>query len=191
MSGGDMTKGRGRFIALVGCLLAVWSLASVVGAQTLEDAAKRERARRERLAKEAGKPKPTFSDDDLRARRPRGSSGGEAGAADAGGTSGSESGGAASDATSIQAYWQERLKSARDEVERAKTRVADLESTARAGQGAPLPTDADAAQEEASRRARARQDADAAKRDLTEAERALADLEKEASKSGSGSQSGT
>jgi hypothetical protein len=181
-----MTNRQIGSLAFTGALAAVWMWAVPVGAQNLNEVAKREKERRERVQKNSPSPAPSFTEEDLKDKRESGRPPAEAGAGEeATGAAGESSAPAAEEEkSSVESYWESRLSAARDDVERAKARVTELEAAARAARGAPTAGTYTEAQQEADRRRQVIEDYAAAQRELAQAERALGDLEREARRGG-------
>ena len=187
----------GRTTRFVGGLALLLALGPAASGQSLGEAARKEKERRQK----AGPTGPAFTDDDLRgyaeggpaakgaARGPDKSTAGEKGSADKATKEGTARGG---EGAGDEAYWRARAKTARAAVEGAEARVAQAEAAVRAapagGIRQPQPGDALAqvpppvvkdAEHQAAEAALA-----AARSDLERAKKALADLEEEARRKG-------
>jgi hypothetical protein len=181
-----MTNRQIRSLAFAAALSGVCMWVVPVRAQSLGELAKQEKERRERVGKTSPSPAPSFTEEDLKKVRESGRPATEAGEGATAAAGESREGGstAAAEKSSTDAYWESRLSTARDDVERAKARANELEAAARAARGAPTATTYTEAQEDAARRQQVIADYDAARADLAQAERALADLEREAKRGG-------
>ncbi len=84
----------------------------------------------------------------------------------------------------LELYWQDRLQAAREAVEAASRRAADLEGEALAARGPSPETNYDAALADAAVRKQKIDDYQVARRELAEARRALDNLESEARRAG-------
>jgi hypothetical protein len=186
----------GRTTRFVGGLALLLALGPAASGQSLGEAARKEKERRQK----AGPTGPAFTGDDLRGYAEGGPAAkGAAGAPDKS-TAGEKPSGdkATKDGTARggggpgdEAYWRARAKAARAAVEAAEARVAKAEAAAqRAPAGIRQPQPGDALRQvpppvvtDANRRA-AEAALAAARSDLERAKKALADLEEEARRKG-------
>ncbi|HSB60303.1 MAG TPA: hypothetical protein VLI67_01195 [Vicinamibacteria bacterium] len=167
--------------------LAAGPLLETGRAQSLGEAAARERRKREKekAAREAKPPAPVFTNEDLEGERDpsdqAAGSGGET--AEAASDAGRESTGAAQGG-GPEAYWRQRADGAREAIAQAERAVAEAEARAdRLGRdGDPLSglLDPNRLQTLEAERARARAAVEAARKSLAAARQALEDLEEEA-----------
>ena len=187
-----MTNRQIRSLAFTAALSGVCMWVVPVGAQSLGELAKQEKERRERVGKTSPQPAPSFTEEDLKKVRESGRPPAEAGEEATAAAGESREGGSATEAekSSIDAYWESRLSTARDDVERARARANELETAARAARGVPTGTTYAEQQADAEQRRQVIADYEAARADLAQAERALADLEGEAKRGGASTAAG-
>jgi hypothetical protein len=190
MFGGKMLKTRGCLVWMgAACLTALWT-APPVRAQSLGELAEREKARRARSAQESKSAGRVVSDEDLAKRRRPGTTDAEGTGSDGQeGASAAASGETAAtpsseEPTGTQAYWRDRLETARKAIEEAQQRATELEGAARASRGAPTATRYEDAAAEAAEKQAARQAFEDAKREVEAAQRAYNELEDEARRAG-------
>jgi len=185
---------RRTWVLALGLLLA----AGGVSGQSLAEAAKREKERREKT----GPNGPAFTDEDLKRRGEEeastsGEAGDSAGKPAGEGTGGDKPSGGKSftpkarTGAGDEAYWRRRAKARRDAVAAAEARVAQAQATldqTQAGLRQPLPGDAmrqvpRSVATDSARRA-AGTNLEAAKAELARARKAVEDLEDEARRKG-------
>jgi hypothetical protein len=191
--GGDMAKRQLRFLTVMTALIGIFALAVPLRAQSLAELAKKEKERREKVQQKSPGATRTITDDDLKAERDRARARGtEVDAAEAAGgesapaSEGTGSGTAASegDRDSTQSYWDERVSTARDDVAQAQARLNEAQAAAQASRGALSSSTYDDAADEAAARKQVQDDYETAKQELATAQRTLADVEREAQRSG-------
>jgi hypothetical protein len=176
---------RALMAAVCGVALA---LPPAVRAQSLGDLAKKEKERRERVAKKNPKGGQTFSDDDLKGRRR------DAAPADEGqpapGASPSSKADSASgsdakkDASAEKSYWDSRLQSARDAVKQAEQEVKAAEEAARAASAPASGSGYNDAMAQAQAQRAAQEAVRAARKAQIDAQQALDQMEAEARRAG-------